>query len=160
MDELILTEETRIKLNADFEKMNADFDRIEAGIEGMDSLKPSDFPVKHIFTPGLYIRVLFLPAGSLLTSNIHATEHPFTISMGECTVWCPHNGTQLLRAPHTGITLPGTRRIIFCHTDVEWSTYHANPTDCQDHEKIMREILVQRVNPMLEPKEESHELVT
>jgi hypothetical protein len=43
-------------------------------------------PLVHRFTPGMYIREIFMPAGSLITSKIHKTEHPYTISKGKFAV--------------------------------------------------------------------------
>jgi hypothetical protein len=35
-----------------------------------------ELPIVHRFTPGLYIREIFMPAGALVTSKIHKTEYP------------------------------------------------------------------------------------
>lgn len=80
---------------------------------------------EHRFTPGLYIRQIFIPARTILTSRIHLTEHPFVISKGDISVWTKDTGTQRLRAPYSGITKPGTRRLLFAHDDTIWTTFHA-----------------------------------
>lgn len=83
-----------------------------------------DPPLTHRFTPGLYVREIFIPAGTLLTSKIHKTEHPFVISQGVISVWSEDRGVEHLYAPHTGITKPGTRRVLYAHTDTVWTTFH------------------------------------
>ena len=81
-------------------------------------------PVEHVFTPGLYIRRIHMVAGSLIVSKIHKTEHPYVITSGVVTVWTPNGGSTTLRAPHHGITKPGTVRILYVQEDTVWTTYH------------------------------------
>lgn len=146
--ELELTEEQKLKSDSDFEKMNERFDVIEREVA---DLPPVELPLKHIFTPGLYSRTIFMPAGSLVTSKIHKTRHQFAVMAGEVTVWDYRNGTQLLRGPCLGITEPGTRRILFCHTDVMWTTFHA--TDKNTPQEVEDDILWHRINPLLTKEE-------
>jgi hypothetical protein len=120
-------------------------DRCEAEMMRMDE---AEMPVTNRFTPGLYIREIFIPAQTLLTSKIHKTEHPYVISQGDISVWTEQVGTVRLRAPHSGITLPDTRRILFAHEDTTWTTFHA--TDETDLEKIEAKIIEMRTNPLLE----------
>jgi hypothetical protein len=105
-----------------------------------------EFPVVHRFTPGLYIREIFMPAGSLLTSKIHRTEHPFVISQGVVSVWTKEEGTVTLRAPHTGITKPRTRRVLFVHEDTIWTTFHTgDETSAEEFESRIIEPRQQRM---------------
>lgn len=87
----------------------------------------AECPVIHRFTPGLYIRETHLPAGAIITSKIHKTEHPFVITRGRVSVYSENDGVQHLHAPHTGITRPGTRRILVIHEDTVWTTFHPTP---------------------------------
>jgi len=89
-----------------------------------------DMVTTHNFTPGMYIRQIFIPARTILTSRIHLTEHPYVISKGDISVWTKETKTMRLKAPHSGITKPGTRRLLFAHDDTIWTTFHAtNDTD-------------------------------
>lgn len=86
-------------------------------------------PVTHTFTPGLYAREIRMPAGALVTSRIHKTEHPFVVSKGRVTVYT-EDGRVEIEAPYTGITKPGTRRVLMIHEDTIWTTFHVtNETD-------------------------------
>src|SRR3989442_15642842 len=76
-----------------------------------------DLPLVHRFTPGLYTREIFNPAGTLLTTKIHKTEHPFVIAQGRVSVFVPGEKVVHLRAPYVGVTKAGTRRIIYVHED-------------------------------------------
>lgn len=106
-------------------------DDLEVGLMG---LPPVEMPLTHAFTPGLYIRTIFMPAGTLLTSKIHKTQHPFVITRGRVTVFDPEGGSVELSAGHMGITQPGTRRVLYTHEDTVWSTFHV--TTETDPEKI------------------------
>jgi hypothetical protein len=104
--------------------------------------------VKHRFTPGLYIRQIFMPKNSVLTSKIHKTEHPFTVSKGLCHVYIEERGEwETFSAPHTGITKPGTRRLLIIEEDTVWTTYH--PTDLTDLIEIEESLLEEYQNPLL-----------
>lgn len=86
-----------------------------------------DMPLKHLFPPGLYVREITMPAGAVVISRVHKFAHPFVISKGRLSVWSENDGIQHLAAPHTGITTPGTRRILFIHEETIWTTFHAGP---------------------------------
>ncbi len=94
----------------------------------------------HIFTPGIYVREVLMKKNDFITTRIHLTEHPFIISMGRVLIWTDEQGVVELGAPYTGITKPGTRRMIFMLEDTIWSTVHANPDNETDPEKIMDKI--------------------
>lgn len=105
-----------------------------------------ELPVTHRFTKGMYIREIQIPAGTMLTSMTHKTEHPFVISKGSIMVTSDNEGSVVYEAPYTGITKPNTRRALHSLTDVVWTTFHV--TDETDVEKICEQIL--------EPHDTSH----
>lgn len=98
-------------------------DELEATIiHEVDSL--IDAPLVHKFTDGMYIREIFMPAGSLWTSKIHKTEHPYVVSYGKVAVSIDADEWYEITAPYTGITTPGTRRVLFILEDCIWTTFH------------------------------------
>lgn len=94
-----------------------------------------ELPTVHRFTPGLYIRECFTPKNILFTSAIHRFEHPFVISMGEVEI-LTEEGWRHVMSPFTGITKPGTRRVVRTLDDTICTTFHVNPTDERDLEKL------------------------
>lgn len=128
-------------------------DRLEKAM--LANLPLVDFPVEHLFTNGLYVRTVFNPAGSLLTTKIHKTEHPFAILKGSVSVYVPGVGTEHLEAPHIGVTKPGTRRVIYAHEDTVWVTFHPNPDDETDLDKLEERLIERRE---LENGKTSHEI--
>lgn len=105
-----------------------------------------DLPVVHRFTEGMYIREIQIPAGTMLTSMTHKTQHPFVISQGSVKVTSDNEGSEIYEAPYTGITEPNTRRALHALTDVVWTTFHV--TNETNVAKIAEQIL--------EPKDMSH----
>lgn len=103
-------------------------------------------PLVHRFTPGMYIREIFMPAGSIVTSRRHLTTHPFVISQGSVEVICESGAKQTLDAPYSGITHAGTRRALNVLEDTIWTTFHV--TDKTDPVEIENEI-TECTNPLL-----------
>ena len=107
----------------------------------------SFLPLTHRFTPGMYIREIFMPAGKVITSKVHRTEHPYIISRGVVSVFIPGIGPQTLTAPHFGITKSGTRRLLYIHEDTVWTTFHA--TDLTDIVELENYLSEPHLNPYL-----------
>ena len=90
-------------------------------------------PVIHRFTEGMYIREVHVPAGIIFTSRTHKTQHPFVISAGVATIVNEKGERFVVKAPYTGITEPGTRRIFVVHMDMVLTTFHrTDSTDPDD----------------------------
>lgn len=107
-----------------------------------------DCPLTHIFTDGMYVREIFMPAGSLVTSKIHKTEHPFVLSKGVLLVSIDKGEWVEMSAPFTGITKPGTRRVAYILEDVIWTTFHTNPDDLRDLEEI-EDMVIEKYDNLL-----------
>lgn len=104
--------------------------------QDMDDLNP----VKHSFADGCYIREIFNPAGELLVTKIHKKKHPFFLMKGKMSI-LTEEGVKHIEGPHHGITEPGTKRIIYTHTDCVFVTVHA--TDSTDVVEIEKEVIAE-----------------
>lgn len=94
-------------------------------------------PVHH-FALGIYAREIRIPAGTLLTGEIHRTEHMNILSAGTITVWT-EDGMRTLSAPFTLVSQPGTKRVGYAHTDVVWTTVHG--THERDLDRLRAELI-------------------
>lgn len=112
---------------------------LEKAIQAVPLDQQVSFENLHNFCPGLYARTVFMPAGTVLTSKIHKTQHFFVVSKGSCTVSNSHGERELISAPYLGVTMPGTKRALLIHEDCIWTTFHA--TDLTDVAEIERTIL-------------------
>lgn len=123
-------------------------------IEGAIGAQPQvECPLVNVFTPGLYLRQVFIPAGTILTSKIHKTQHPYIVSMGKISVFDEGQGEVLIQAPFMGVTQAGTRRVLYAHEDTIWTTAHANPED-EDLEQIEERIIQKHENKFLTNRKE------
>jgi len=95
-------------------------------------------PVKHTFTDNCYVREIFNPAGQVIVTKIHKKEHPFFLMKGKMSI-LTEDGVVYLEAPHHGITKPGTKRIIYTHTDCIFITVHG--TDKKTPEEVEEEVI-------------------
>ena len=100
-------------------------------------------PTKHTFADGCYIREIFNPAGEIIVTKIHKKEHPFFLMKGKMTI-LTEKGFEYREAPYHGITYPGTKRVIYTHTDCVFVTVHV--TKETDLEKIEKEIISEDFN--------------
>lgn len=105
---------------------------------GLEAFPPADCPVVNRFTPGLYAREIFMPAGTAVVSRRHKTEHPFVVLSGRALVWTEETGVIELKAGQVGITKPGTRRVLYLPEDTRWITFH--PTMTTDMDALQAEL--------------------
>ncbi len=96
------------------------------------------FPLKHTFVDGAYVREITVPKGMLVITKIHKVCHPYFILKGEVSV-LTEEGVVRLKAPYSGITPAGTKRIVYIHEDTVWTTVHV--TKETDLGKIEEEII-------------------
>lgn len=104
-------------------------------------------PLKHTFADGLYIREMRAPKGMLNTSKLHKTTHPYFILTGDVSV-LTESGMVRIKAPYTGITKAGTKRVVYFHEDTVWITVHA--TKETDLEKIEEELIAKTYDELPE----------
>jgi hypothetical protein len=128
-------------------EMNDRLDQLEAA---MLSIPQSRCPVNHLFTPGIYMRQIFMAAGKYIMSYIHRTDHPYIITQGIAWVKVNDNKWNKLEAPYYGVTKAGTRRVLYIENDCVWTTIHA--TDKTNVEDIAEDILEKHENKYINEK--------
>lgn len=95
-------------------------------------------PLTHTFAPGSYVRTIFVPKDTLIVTKIHKYAH-ITILMQGSALVATEEGLKTIEAPLIMTTKAGTKRAIYCKTDVLWSTVHA--TDKTDLDEIEDELI-------------------
>lgn len=95
-------------------------------------LEARDLPLEHYFAEGLYGRRIFCKEGDVIVTKKHKTQHITIALVGSCIVSDEDGNNVEIAAPGVWITEPGTQRSVFCLTDVEWITVHANPDNERD----------------------------
>ena len=113
----------------------------------MKQLPQTDIPVKHYFSQGVYAREITIPAGIILTGEIHKFKQLNILSSGKMSVYT-EEGIKRVQAPFTVVSPPGTKRIAYTHTECVWTTIHG--TDETDVEIIKAQFIAKDENEWLE----------
>ena len=94
-----------------------------------------EMPVEHSFCAGLYARTMHIPAGTVLTGAVHREESFFLVRKGDLIV-STDNGPRTLGPGDMSVSKVGTKRAGIALTDVEVTTFHANPTNEQEPQAL------------------------
>lgn len=122
----------------DFDNQAMDFrTRIVAIEKRMMELPQVEIPIEHHFGAGIYARTMVAPRGTMITGRIYKVPQMIIISRGKTTVRSEDfNG--LINGPHIYNSPIGTKRFIYCHTDVVWTCLMA--VESTDVESVEKEI--------------------
>ena len=143
------TEDALALLSVESKEIMKSRDEVIDVVENIIANQPQvECPVTHRFTPNMYIREVFVPAGTLLTSEVHKEEHPHILSMGTITMWDGEGGKITVSAPYTGITKANSRRVVLVHEDCIFTTFHV--TDKTTIEEVEKDIFVEYNNTLLD----------
>ena len=88
-----------------------------------------EIPLRHFFSKSVYGREMELKKGSLIIGKIHKFENMHVLSKGDVSI-LSIDGIVRIKAPHTWVASAGSKRLIYAHEDVVWTTFHGtNETD-------------------------------
>jgi len=110
-------------------------DRLQAE---MVKMPQAELMTEHYFSPGMYMRKVFRPAGTVIVGKVHKEPHFFLCAMGEIVAWT-ENGMVTLRAGDVVESKPGTKRVTMAVTDSIGITIHR--TDKTDLDEIEVELI-------------------
>ena len=99
------------------------------------------FPLTHHFAPGIYLREIAIPAGSLVVGKIHKEEHLVVLLQGALRLYTEAGGLHDVHAPAILRSPPGAKRAALALADTRWVTCHANQTETQDLAALEAEII-------------------
>ena len=98
-----------------------------------------DCPVVHRFGPGIYIREIFVPAGTFIIGHYHKYAHTNIMLKGKATLVMEDGTISQLQAPFLYVGTPG-RKMAHVHEDMVWQNIYA--TDETDIEKLEEMLLI------------------
>jgi quercetin dioxygenase-like cupin family protein len=110
-------------------------DRLQAE---MVKMPQAELQTEHFFSPGMYCRRVFRPAGTLIVGKVHKQPHFFLCAKGEIIAWT-ENGMKRLQAGDVIESQPGTKRVTLAVTDAIGVTVHR--TDKTDLDEIEAELV-------------------
>lgn len=115
-------------------------EKVAIVVNRLKTLEQVECPLKHHFAPGVYLREIFMPAGSLIIGKIHKTEHLNLLERGVCEIFHEDGTSEVLRAPLTFVSKAGVQKLLKIHEDTVWKTIHVTEeTDLVKLEDILIE---------------------
>ncbi len=123
------------EITENFVPSREQIDRLQAE---MVKMPQAELMTEHHFSPGMYMRKVFRPAGTVIVGKVHKEPHFFLCAMGEIVAWT-ENGMVTLRAGDVVESKPGTKRVTMAVTDSIGITIHR--TDKTDLDEIEVELI-------------------
>jgi quercetin dioxygenase-like cupin family protein len=123
------------EITENFVPSREQIDRLQAE---MVKMPQAELVTEHHFSPGMYMRKVFRPAGTVIVGKVHKEPHFFLCAMGEIAAWT-ENGMVTLRAGDVVESKPGTKRVTMAVTDSIGITIHR--TDKTDLDEIEVELI-------------------
>ena len=114
-----------------------------------------NMPVEHAFCAGLYARTMHIPAGTVLTGAIHREESFFLVRKGQLIV-STDSGPCILAPGDMSVSKIGAKRAGITLTDVEVTTFHANPTNEHEPQALWDLFTIPAPAPVLEASHTAH----
>lgn len=108
-------------------------DKVFIAEEYMKQLPQREIETIHHFSKGVYAREIHIPADTYVIGEIHKFENLNILSKGKISV-LTENGMEVICAPATIVSPPGTKRAAYAHTECVWTTIHG--TDLKDVNEI------------------------
>lgn len=95
-------------------------------------LQPVECEVTHHFSPGVYSRVMYIPAGITVVDKIHKKGHQVTLLQGHLTI-LDSVGAREVHATDLWIGSAGEQRAMYAHTPcIIMSTHHTLRTELEE----------------------------
>ena len=99
--------------------------------DGKSLINNELIPITHNFSDQLYMRQMRMPAGSIVVSAVHHTDHFWFLMTGKILVTT--NGETIEHiAPCYELSIKGAKRLIHCIEDCRFINVHKNPTNTKD----------------------------
>ena len=129
-----------INKNNEVQETRAPRENVEALQSAMIELPQAPgMDTTHFFGGGLYCRRIAIPAGRIIVSKVHSTEHMFIGCVGELMV-AGQGENYTLRPGDVVVSPIGTKRVVFSVTDVVVMTVHK--TDKTSVDELESELML------------------
>ena len=136
--EITLKKRGEIQALQDLLVYNADGVNIEG--DGKSIVHSDNFPLKHTFADGIYIRQMDMQADSVIVGAIHNHLHAWFLLTGHLAV-VTEDTTEEFVSPCYVLATPGSKRVIYALEDSIFVNIHKNPDNIKDIKKLEEEIV-------------------
>ena len=117
---------------------NADGVSIEG--DGKSIIHSNNFPLKHTFADGIYVRQMSMEKDSSVIGAIHNHLHVWFLLTGNISVATEETVEDYI-APCYVVSTPGVKRVILANEDSIFVNIHKNPSNTKDLDKLEKEIV-------------------
>ena len=108
--------------------------------DGETVLHSNNFPLKHTFADGVYIRQMDMKEGSAVIGHIHNHEHVWFLLSGHLMVATEESIEEFI-SPCYVVSKPGSKRVIYAMEDSIFINVHKNPSNTKNIDKLEKEIV-------------------
>ena len=136
--EIVLNKRKEIQTLQELLINNADGKNIEGN--GKQVIHSKNFPLKHTFADGIYIRQMDMKAGSAVVGAIHNHLHVWFLLTGHLAV-ATEDSIEEFVAPCYVLAEPGSKRVIYAMEESIFVNVHKNPKNIKDIKKLEDEIV-------------------
>jgi hypothetical protein len=99
-----------------------------------------EFPLKHSFADGIYIRQMGMKKDSVVVGAIHNHLHVWFLLTGRILVITEETEEEFI-SPCYVVSTPGVKRVICAVEESIFVNIHKNPSNTQDLNKLEAEIV-------------------
>lgn len=136
--EITLAAREKIIKLQDFLIANADGKNIEG--TGKEILHSENFPLKHTFVDGVYVREMKFKKDSAVVGAIHKHLHVWFLLYGHLFIATEDFQEEYI-APCYVVAKPGSKRVIYAAEDSLFVNIHANPENITDIEELEKQLV-------------------
>lgn len=102
-----------------------------------DADSSREFVVRHSFAPGMYIREMDIPAGTLMVGRMHKTECVNICACGDIEI-LTEAGRMRVTPPFVAVSAPGTMKLGVAYADTTWvNIFRTDETDIDKLEALL-----------------------
>ena len=98
------------------------------------------FPLKHSFADGIYVRQMSMDKGSSVIGAIHNHLHVWFLLTGNISV-ATEEAIEDYIAPCYVVATPGTKRVIHANEDSIFVNVHKNPSNTENIQELESELV-------------------
>tara|TARA_R100000152_G_C6667451_1_gene104668 strand:+ start:233 stop:694 length:462 start_codon:yes stop_codon:yes gene_type:complete len=137
-EDIVLSNRKKIVDLETFLLENADGKNIQG--TGKEVLHSKDFPLKHTFVDGVYVREMKFKKDSAVVGAIHKHLHVWFLLYGHLFI-ATEDFQEEYKAPCYVVAKPGSKRIIYAAEDSLFVNIHANPENIRDIEELEKRLV-------------------
>ena len=137
-ENIVLSKRKEIKKLQDLLIKQADGIDIEG--DGKSIIHSKNFPLKHTFADGVYIRQMDMKAESMVVGAIHNHLHVWFLLTGKLAIATEKTIEEFI-SPCYVLAEPGSKRVIYAIEDSTFVNVHKNPKNIKDIKKLEDEIV-------------------